>query len=106
MLRFDLRAGCAVAAALLAAPAAAQDLQNRPVAAPPASDPAIAAPAGEDQVQFSAGSLEYDTDTDVVTALSEVRMFRQGDRLRADKVVWNRKTGKVLATGTIAVTNP
>ena len=106
MLRFDLLAGCAVAAALLAAPAAAQDLQNRPVAAPPASDPAIAAPAGEDQVQFSAGSLEYDTDTDVVTALSEVRMFRQGDRLRADKVVWNRKTGKVLATGNIAVTNP
>ncbi|MFN3434308.1 MAG: LPS-assembly protein LptD, partial [Sphingomonas sp.] len=46
------------------------------------------------------------TNTDVVTALTEVRMFRQGDRLRADKVVWNRKTGKVVATGNIAVTNP
>ncbi|MGS2992478.1 hypothetical protein, partial [Escherichia coli] len=31
---------------------------------------------------------------------------RQGDRLRADKVVWNRKTGRVVATGNIAVTNP
>lgn len=106
MLRFDLMAGCALAAALLVAPAAAQDLQNRPVAPPPANDPALATPAGSDQVQFSAGSLDYDSNADTVTALDEVRMFRQGDRLRADKVVWNRKTGKVVATGNIAVTNP
>ncbi|RZL54482.1 MAG: LPS-assembly protein LptD [Sphingomonas sp.] len=106
MLRFDLMAGCALAAALLVAPAAAQDLQNRPVAPPPASDPALATPAADDQVQFSAGSLDYDSNADMVTALDEVRMFRQGDRLRADKVVWNRKTGKVVATGNIAVTNP
>ncbi|AIT05532.1 organic solvent tolerance protein [Sphingomonas taxi] len=106
MLRFDLMAGCALAAALLVAPAAAQDLQNRPVAPPPASDPALATPADDDQVQFSAGSLDYDSNADMVTALDEVRMFRQGDRLRADKVVWNRKTGKVVATGNIAVTNP
>jgi LPS-assembly protein len=33
-------------------------------------------------------------------------MTREGNRLRADKVVWNRKTGKVIATGNIAVTNP
>jgi LPS-assembly protein len=106
VLRFDLMAGCALAAALLVAPAAAQDLQNRPVAPPPASDPALATPAADDQVQFSAGSLDYDSNADMVTALDEVRMFRQGDRLRADKVVWNRKTGKVVATGNIAVTNP
>ena len=106
MLRFDLMAGCALAAALLVAPAAAQDLQNRPVAPPPASDPALATPAADNQVQFSAGSLDYDSNADMVTALNEVRMFRQGDRLRADKVVWNRKTGKVVATGNIAVTNP
>ncbi len=116
MLRFHLLAGCALAAALATAPAAAtatpaiapspQDLQDRGVAPPPASDPAITAPAADDQVQFSAGSLEYDTNSDVVTALTEVRMFRQGDRLRADRVVWNRKTGKVVATGNIAITNP
>src|SRR6187551_378478 len=33
-------------------------------------------------------------------------MYRSGDRLRADKVVWNRKTGKVVATGNIVVVNP
>ncbi len=109
-MRIDLMAGCALSLALLAtAPAAAQSLQDR-AAAPPAQDAPVAnaaAPAiGEDQVQFSATALEYDTDADIVTATGEVRMFRQGDRLRADKVVWNRKTGKVVATGNIAVTNP
>ena len=32
-------------------------------------------------------------------------MTRRDDRLRADKVVWNRKTGKVTANGNVAVTN-
>ena len=104
VLRFDLLAGCALPLALFASPALAQDLQSRPVAPP--QPEASTTPVAADQVQFSAGSLEYDTDNDVVTALGEVRMFREGNRLRADKVVWNRKTGKVLATGNVAVTNP
>jgi LPS-assembly protein len=41
----------------------------------------------------------------VVTATGEVRMARAGERLRANTVVWQRKTGKVTATGDIAVTN-
>ncbi len=110
MLRIDLLAGCALSLALLAVtPVHAQTLQDRPVAPPPADPPGpnAAPPAtGEQQIQFSAAGLEYDTNADVVTATGEVRMFRQGDRLRADKVVWNRKTGKVVATGNIAVTNP
>ncbi|WP_188659426.1 LPS-assembly protein LptD [Sphingomonas metalli] len=87
-------------------PVAAQTLQDRggapalPVAAEPAR------PTGEDQVQFSAASLEYDYDADIVTATGDVRMLRQDQRLRADKVVWNRKTGKVVASGNIAVANP
>ncbi|MBD8471291.1 LPS-assembly protein LptD [Sphingomonas sp. CFBP 8765] len=104
-------AGCALSLALLAsgllpASARAQDLQARPAAPPLPETPTSSTPTDPDQVQFSASGLEYDTDADIVTATGEVRMFRQGDRLRADKVVWNRKTGKVLATGNIAVTNP
>ncbi|RZM31968.1 MAG: LPS-assembly protein LptD, partial [Sphingomonas sp.] len=109
----DLLTGCALSLALAtgiaAAPAQAQDFQNRTVA-PPVQDPPVAnastATPAEDQVQFSSTALEYNTNTDIVTATGEVRMFRQGSRLRADKVVWNRKTGKVVATGNIAVTNP
>ncbi|HEX4693725.1 LPS-assembly protein LptD [Sphingomonas sp.] len=87
-----------------AQPAAAQDLQDRQASPPPPAE--TAAPADPDQVQFSAATLEYDQDADTVTASGDVRMYRQGDKLRADQVVWNRKTGKVVATGNIAVTNP
>ncbi len=113
VLRFDLLAGCALALALAAMPAGAQDLQSRAVAPPPprtqpaAGTPAdTAPPVPDDQVQFSANALEYDTNTEGVTATGDVRMYRTGNRLRADKVAWDRKTGKVVATGNVAVTNP
>jgi LPS-assembly protein len=99
-------AGSAILLALtVAAPASAQDLQDRPVELPP-PPPETPASTDPDQVQFSATTLQYDTDTEIVTATGDVRMYRTGDKLRADKVVWNRKTGKVTAIGNIAVTNP
>lgn len=110
MLRFDLLTGCALPAALLlaVAPACAQDLQSRPVAPPPPESvtPAPTAPTAEEQVRFTADALEYDMNADVVTSSGDVRMFREGERLRADKVVWNRKTGRVVASGNVAITNP
>jgi LPS-assembly protein len=96
--------GCAMAAACLSAPGFAQDLQDRPAPAPVAAD--MPPPAADDQISFSADTLEYDFEADIVTAAGEVRMARQGERLRADRVVWNRKTGAVTATGNIAVANP
>jgi LPS-assembly protein len=90
-------------AVLLANPALAQDLQTRPVTPPP---PSATPSAPDDQVQFTATNLEYDSKEDIVTATGDVRMYRSGDRLRADTVVWNRKTGKVHASGNIAVVNP
>lgn len=85
---------------MLALPASAQDLQTPVVPPPP---PAAAPPADDDQVKFSANALEYDTNDDIVTATGDVRMFRTDGRLRADKVVWNRKTGRVVATGDVAI---
>lgn len=89
---------------MAADPAAAQDLQDRPVDIPPPGD--LSSPAETDQIQFSADGIEYDGNTDIITATGDVRMFRQGDRLRADRIVWNRKSGQVVATGNIIVTNP
>ena len=107
VLRLALLAGCALPFALSAAPLAAQDLHDRAVAPPPVSEAPAATPAtDDDQVQFTAGGLEYDSKDDIVTATGDVRMFRAGQRLRADRVVWNRKTGKVRAEGNVAVTNP
>ncbi|WNO55146.1 LPS-assembly protein LptD [Stakelama saccharophila] len=88
---------------LAALPASAQDLLDRPAAPPP---PDQQPPADSEQIRFSAEQLEYDSEADVVTATGNVRLFRQGSRLRADQVVWNRRTGQVVATGNIAITNP
>lgn len=99
MSRISLLAGCALGI-VLALPASAQDLQTPVVPPPP---PAAAPPADDDQVKFSANALEYDTNDDIVTATGDVRMFRTDGRLRADKVVWNRKTGRVVATGDVAI---
>ncbi len=102
MRRLDLLAGWTLPLLLTAAPAAGQSLADR--GPPPTAD---APPASEEEVRFSASALEYDYEADVVTATGEVRMTRDtGDRLRADKVVWNRKTGRVVATGNVGVANP
>lgn len=94
--------------ALVLAPGAGatgvQDLQDRAVEPPPPSETPL--PADPDQIQFSADTAAYDSRGDIVTVDGDVRLFREGNRLRADKVVWNRKTGQVVATGNIAVTNP
>lgn len=92
-----------------AADAAAQDvpaanLQDRPVEPPPPSPTGL--PDDPNQVQFTADTLDYDMNNDVVTASGDVRLFRESNRLRADKVSWDRRTGKVTAEGNIAVINP
>ncbi|WP_239018087.1 LPS-assembly protein LptD [Sphingomonas flavalba] len=76
---------------------------------PPAPPPETPAPPGETDdkvVAFSAGQIEYQSESDVVTATGEVRMSREGNRLRADTVSWNRRTGAVVAEGSVAITNP
>lgn len=87
----------------LSAPALAQDLQDRPADPPP---PTAQTPRQDDQIDFTADQLEYDFDAEQVEASGDVRLFRQGQRLRADRVTWNRDTGQVVAEGNIAVTNP
>ncbi len=63
--------------------------------------------AGEDrQIDFDAARVEYDNDLDIVTAIGSVRMTSEGNRIRADRIVWNRMTGEVRAEGNVAATNP
>jgi len=94
----------AFALALMTGTVSAQDLQDRTVGPPPL--PTTPLPPTDDQVDFAAGTLEYSIEDEIVTAKGDVRMYRGGDRLRADTVSWNRKTGQVIADGNIAVTNP
>ena len=83
---------------LLAVPAVA-GAQAQPSTPLPAPD--------ENQiVTFSADSVSYDNDADVVTASGEVRMNREGNFLAADQVIWDRKSGQVFAKGNVVVVTP
>nr|WP_238475356.1 LPS assembly protein LptD [Sphingomonas cavernae] len=106
MTRLHLFLSATLPLALLSGgPALAQNLQQ-PASPPPPPPEAAQAPAHDEEITFSAANLEYDSDADMVTASGDVRMFREGNRLRADKVIWNRKTGEVRAEGNVAVVNP
>src|SRR4051794_31182552 len=72
----------------------------------PAPAPATATATTDQIVEFSADTVTYDSDADVVTATGEVRMSREGNYLAADQVVWNRKTGEVRANGNVVVVTP
>ncbi len=86
-----------------AAPVFAQTSETLP-ASPPAADSPPATQTYD--VDFSADVLNYDTDAEIVTARGSVVMTREGNRLNADEVVWDRKSGQVRASGNVRVTNP
>jgi LPS-assembly protein len=58
------------------------------------------------QIDFVAGTVVYDSNTEVVTATSNVIVNRDGYSLRADSVVWNRTTGEVVANGNVKTVGP
>lgn len=62
--------------------------------------------AEAEQIAFSADKLEYDSPTDVVTASGNVIARRDGYTLRADSITWDRRSGKVVATGNIRSVGP
>ncbi|MCF8707059.1 LPS-assembly protein LptD [Rhizorhapis sp. SPR117] len=85
----------------------AQDI-SRPVEelAPPTVPPPANDSATGEEIAFAADRLEYDDASEVVTASGNVELVRDGNRLRADEIIWNRATGQVHANGNISVTNP
>lgn len=60
----------------------------------------------ENQVDFAADTLEYANEAEVVTASGNVRMTSEGNSIRADRIVWNRRSGDVRATGNVVAINP
>lgn len=85
--------------------AAMLSLASQAAAAPPVDPADPEPPASSEEVAFSANRLSYDSDADIVTADGDVRMVRDGNRLRADSITWNRGSGEVTATGNVSVTN-
>jgi LPS-assembly protein len=81
-------------ALLLAAavPAAAQDVND------------VLQPG--DAIDFAADALSYDNKAEIVTATGNVVIVREGYRLTAREVVYNRTTGLVEARGDVVVIDP
>lgn len=88
---------------LLTASAAAATQTTAPA---PSTPVGTAVPDENQIVGFSANTVSYDSDADVVTATGEVRMNREGNYLAADQVVWDRKSGQVYAKGNVVIVTP
>lgn len=94
---------CLTALPLLAFPGAALAQDDPP---PQGDDPAASAATDGREVAFSSDELSYDSEAQIVTASGDVRMNSEGNRLRADRVSWNRTTDEVRAEGNVRVVNP
>jgi LPS-assembly protein len=77
-----------------------------PSAAMAQTEAAPPAPVSSEEIEFSADTLDYDFENDIVTASGNVILNRDGYTLRADEVVWNRKTARVTANGNIRSVSP
>ncbi|MEI5677440.1 MULTISPECIES: LPS-assembly protein LptD [unclassified Mesorhizobium] len=85
---------CLFAYALPAAPAFAQDVQSL--------KPNI--PAGS-QMLMEADTLVYDNDANTVTAVGGVQIDYGGNRLVAQRVAYDRKSSRLVASGNVEVVN-
>ena len=97
-----LRATATLILAGTMAPAAAFAQAPQPLSNSPVNDAPLA--QGE-EIGFAADSISYDDDNQTVTASGNVQLLRDGNRLNADEVVWNRSSGKVVATGHVRITD-
>jgi LPS-assembly protein len=103
-LRKNLLCCAALPLALVATEASAQAQSAAPAPAPATASPA---PVEADElIEFSADQVTYDSGDDIVTALGQVRLVRDGNYVAADRVTWTRKTGEVRAEGNVVVMNP
>lgn len=107
-LAIALAAGLGMTAPALAQDEAADDgpsfnrpNEDEPVPSPSVQDAPNDTGTGDRVIEFAADKLTYSDDSDIVEAEGYVLLERDGYRLAADKVVWNRATGRVFASGEV-----
>jgi LPS-assembly protein len=61
-----------------------------------------AAPSPQDRLLVDAKEIIYDNDRNTVSASGAVQLNYQGRSLQADRVTYDRATGRVYAVGTRA----
>lgn len=107
------RAGvAALAMGLLTTPAQAQDGATsstpvRPIeqavnpTEPASSVPFSGAAEATGPIGFEADQVQYGYEDGTVTASGDVVLRRSGQSVRADSVIWNQKSGQIVASGNI-----
>jgi LPS-assembly protein len=61
----------------------------------------VTAPKPPRQIDFEARELSYNNETETVTARGDVILRSEDRSVRADEVVWDRRSGQIIATGNI-----
>ncbi|MCU0729443.1 MAG: LPS-assembly protein LptD, partial [Sphingopyxis sp.] len=102
-LRAPRPAMIALALAALGALTHAQDARAQAAQAQTGAPPAA---SSAESIGFAADTVSFDNAADIVRASGNVELEREAWRLRADQVEWNRATGRVVATGNVALTSP
>ena len=100
-LRPALLAG--IAALAVAGAGAAQTVSPPPPKSSPAKGGIADAVQPGDVIDFAADAMAYSDNDQIVTATGNVQIARDGNRLTADAVEYNRKSGQVVATGHVLV---
>ncbi|MFL0356065.1 LPS-assembly protein LptD [Erythrobacter sp. GH1-10] len=85
----------------VAVPAAAQQDAPEPEQDVETTADAVAELLSDQTITFEAEQLAYDNEADIVTARGNVILRSEDGSVRADEVSWDRKSGKILATGNI-----
>ncbi|MEQ1498753.1 MAG: LPS assembly protein LptD [Novosphingobium sp.] len=66
---------------------------TRPVPSPP--------PDQDEPVSFEADGANYNDNSEELSVFGNVVLRREGQSVRADKIVWNRKSGTITAQGNV-----
>ena len=90
-----------VFAVFSANPALAQETPALNAAAPVDVPAPASESATQDLIRFEADKVRYDSEQELVTANGGVVLRHVDQTVRADNVVWDRKTGQIMATGNI-----
>ena len=61
--------------------------------------------SGQDRLLVDANEIVYDNDRNTVSAVGDVQLNYQGRTLQADRVTYNRNTGRVYAEGNARLTD-
>lgn len=101
--RLLVLAAVALAGAARAQPATLTPETEAQPAEPAARRPAPSIMQPGEAIDFQSDVMTYDNARDVVTARGNVIVQRGGTRLRADTIVYDRKTGAIDAQGTVIV---